>query len=104
MTTETETTFLHARLARLFHERLMTASTAYVQATQSAGRAMMEGLAARGFREVTLLGQNIDAYGRDLPGITPEGRRAHILLAFPAMEPVPQTSTRYLSSHASAST
>ncbi|MFM8276791.1 MAG: tRNA (N6-isopentenyl adenosine(37)-C2)-methylthiotransferase MiaB [Cyanobium sp.] len=40
-------------------------------------RLEMEGLAARGFREITLLGQNIDAYGRDLPGITPEGRRAH---------------------------
>ncbi|MFN5195321.1 MAG: tRNA (N6-isopentenyl adenosine(37)-C2)-methylthiotransferase MiaB [Cyanobacteriota bacterium] len=39
----------------------------------------MEGLAARGFREVTLLGQNIDAYGRDLPGISAEGRRAHTL-------------------------
>jgi tRNA-2-methylthio-N6-dimethylallyladenosine synthase len=42
-------------------------------------RLEMEGLAARGYREVTLLGQNIDAYGRDLPGITPEGRRAHTL-------------------------
>jgi tRNA-2-methylthio-N6-dimethylallyladenosine synthase len=40
-------------------------------------RLEMEGLAERGFKEVTLLGQNIDAYGRDLPGITPEGRRAH---------------------------
>lgn len=39
----------------------------------------MEGLAERGFKEVTLLGQNIDAYGRDLPGITPEGRRRHTL-------------------------
>jgi tRNA-2-methylthio-N6-dimethylallyladenosine synthase len=39
----------------------------------------MEGLAARGFREITLLGQNIDAYGRDLPGITAEGRRQHTL-------------------------
>jgi tRNA-2-methylthio-N6-dimethylallyladenosine synthase len=39
----------------------------------------MEGLAAQGFREITLLGQNIDAYGRDLPGITSEGRRAHTL-------------------------
>ena len=37
----------------------------------------IQGLAARGFKEITLLGQNIDAYGRDLPGITPEGRRAH---------------------------
>ena len=39
----------------------------------------MEGLAAQGFKEITLLGQNIDAYGRDLPGITPEGRRTHTL-------------------------
>ena len=42
-------------------------------------RLEMEGLAARGFREITLLGQNIDAYGRDLPGISPEGRRQHTL-------------------------
>lgn len=42
-------------------------------------RLEMEGLAAQGYREVTLLGQNIDAYGRDLSGITPEGRRAHTL-------------------------
>ena len=39
----------------------------------------IQGLAARGFKEITLLGQNIDAYGRDLPGISPEGRRAHTL-------------------------
>ncbi len=32
-------------------------------------------LATCGFKEITLLGQNIDAYGRDLPGITKEGRR-----------------------------
>jgi tRNA-2-methylthio-N6-dimethylallyladenosine synthase len=42
-------------------------------------RLEMEGLAARGYKEVTLLGQNIDAYGRDLPGITTEGRRQHTL-------------------------
>jgi len=42
-------------------------------------RLEMEGLAARGVKEITLLGQNIDAYGRDLPGITPEGRRQHTL-------------------------
>ena len=42
-------------------------------------RLEMEGLAARGFKEITLLGQNIDAYGRDLPGITPEGRRENTL-------------------------
>jgi tRNA-2-methylthio-N6-dimethylallyladenosine synthase len=39
----------------------------------------MEGLAAQGYKEITLLGQNIDAYGRDLPGITAEGRRQHTL-------------------------
>jgi len=42
-------------------------------------RLEMEGLAAQGFKEITLLGQNIDAYGRDLPGITSEGRRRHTL-------------------------
>ncbi|WP_370455625.1 tRNA (N6-isopentenyl adenosine(37)-C2)-methylthiotransferase MiaB [Synechococcus sp. RSCCF101] len=42
-------------------------------------RSEIKGLAARGYREVTLLGQNIDAYGRDLPGSTPEGRHAHTL-------------------------
>ena len=42
-------------------------------------RLEMEGLAAQGFKEITLLGQNIDAYGRDLPGITAEGRRQHTL-------------------------
>ena len=32
-----------------------------------------------GYKEVTLLGQNIDAYGRDLPGMAADasGRRAH---------------------------
>ena len=39
----------------------------------------IEGLAAQGFKEITLLGQNIDAYGRDLPGISAEGRRQHTL-------------------------
>jgi tRNA-2-methylthio-N6-dimethylallyladenosine synthase len=47
--------------------------------TPAAIRQEMEDLARRGYREVTLLGQNIDAYGRDLPGITPDGRRAHTL-------------------------
>ncbi|MBV5259825.1 tRNA (N6-isopentenyl adenosine(37)-C2)-methylthiotransferase MiaB [Synechococcus moorigangaii CMS01] len=42
-------------------------------------RAEMEDLARQGFKEVTLLGQNIDAYGRDLPGTTPEGRNLHTL-------------------------
>jgi tRNA-2-methylthio-N6-dimethylallyladenosine synthase len=42
-------------------------------------RLEIEGLAAQGFKEITLLGQNIDAYGRDLPGISSEGRRQHTL-------------------------
>jgi tRNA-2-methylthio-N6-dimethylallyladenosine synthase len=36
-------------------------------------------LAQQGYKEITLLGQNIDAYGRDLPGTTPEGRHLHTL-------------------------
>ncbi len=39
----------------------------------------IENLASMGFKEITLLGQNIDAYGRDLPGITKEGRRQNTL-------------------------
>lgn len=42
-------------------------------------RAEMEELGRQGYREITLLGQNIDAYGRDLPGSTPEGRHKHTL-------------------------
>lgn len=42
-------------------------------------RAEMVELGHQGYKEITLLGQNIDAYGRDLPGITPEGRRQHTL-------------------------
>lgn len=45
--------------------------------TPEAIRAEIEQLAAQGYKEVTLLGQNIDAYGRDLPGTTPEGRHLH---------------------------
>ncbi|MEM9504738.1 MAG: tRNA (N6-isopentenyl adenosine(37)-C2)-methylthiotransferase MiaB [Cyanobacteria bacterium P01_E01_bin.43] len=47
--------------------------------TPEAIRAEMAALASQGFKEVTLLGQNIDAYGRDLPGITAEGRRQNTL-------------------------
>jgi tRNA-2-methylthio-N6-dimethylallyladenosine synthase len=47
--------------------------------TPEAIRAEVERLGQQGFREVTLLGQNIDAYGRDLPGVTPEGRHQHTL-------------------------
>ena len=47
--------------------------------TPEAIRAEMEELGRQGYKEVTLLGQNIDAYGRDLPGSTPEGRHLHTL-------------------------
>ncbi|TVQ51113.1 MAG: tRNA (N6-isopentenyl adenosine(37)-C2)-methylthiotransferase MiaB [Spirulina sp. DLM2.Bin59] len=47
--------------------------------TPEAIRAEIEGLAQQGFKEITLLGQNIDAYGRDLPGSTAEGRHQHTL-------------------------
>ncbi|MFN6514213.1 MAG: tRNA (N6-isopentenyl adenosine(37)-C2)-methylthiotransferase MiaB [Nostoc sp. CreGUA01] len=40
-------------------------------------RKEMTELGRQGYKEVTLLGQNIDAYGRDLPGATPEGRHLH---------------------------
>ena len=39
----------------------------------------IETLANNNFKEVTLLGQNIDAYGRDLPGTTKEGRKENTL-------------------------
>ncbi|MGI2905023.1 tRNA (N6-isopentenyl adenosine(37)-C2)-methylthiotransferase MiaB [Tolypothrix sp. VBCCA 56010] len=47
--------------------------------TPEAIRAEIEELGRLGYKEVTLLGQNIDAYGRDLPGTTPEGRHLHTL-------------------------
>ena len=42
-------------------------------------RREMLALGEAGYKEVTLLGQNIDAYGRDLPGFAEDGsgRRAH---------------------------
>ncbi len=40
-------------------------------------RAEMTEIGRSGYKEVTLLGQNIDAYGRDLPGVTAEGRHKH---------------------------
>lgn len=42
-------------------------------------RREMLALGEAGYKEVTLLGQNIDAYGRDLPGMADDstGRRAH---------------------------
>ncbi|MCS6813179.1 MAG: tRNA (N6-isopentenyl adenosine(37)-C2)-methylthiotransferase MiaB [Cyanobacteria bacterium] len=42
-------------------------------------RAEIEDLGRQGYKEVTLLGQNIDAYGRDLPGVTADGRHQHTL-------------------------
>ena len=47
--------------------------------TPAAIKAEMEDLGRQGYKEITLLGQNIDAYGRDLPGSTPEGRHQHTL-------------------------
>ncbi len=47
--------------------------------TPEAIKLEIEELAARGYKEITLLGQNIDAYGRDLPGITSQGRRKNTL-------------------------
>jgi tRNA-2-methylthio-N6-dimethylallyladenosine synthase len=47
--------------------------------TPEAIRAEMEILGQQGFKEVTLLGQNIDAYGRDLPGTATGGRHLHTL-------------------------
>lgn len=47
--------------------------------TPEAIKAEIEELGRQGYKEVTLLGQNIDAYGRDLPGSTAEGRHLHTL-------------------------
>ncbi|AOX01216.1 tRNA (N6-isopentenyl adenosine(37)-C2)-methylthiotransferase MiaB [Moorena producens PAL-8-15-08-1] len=47
--------------------------------TPEAIRAEIEELGRQGYKEVTLLGQNIDAYGRDLPGVTESGRHQHTL-------------------------
>ncbi len=47
--------------------------------TPAAIRAEMEALGQQGYKEVTLLGQNIDAYGRDLSGTTAAGRHQHTL-------------------------
>jgi tRNA-2-methylthio-N6-dimethylallyladenosine synthase len=45
--------------------------------TPEAIKSEMEAIAQQGYKEVTLLGQNIDAYGRDLPGTTENGRHQH---------------------------
>jgi tRNA-2-methylthio-N6-dimethylallyladenosine synthase len=47
--------------------------------TPEAIRAEIEDLGHRGYKEVTLLGQNIDAYGRDLPGTKSDGSHQHTL-------------------------
>jgi tRNA-2-methylthio-N6-dimethylallyladenosine synthase len=47
--------------------------------TPGAIRSEIISLAAQGYKEITLLGQNIDAYGRDLPGSKPDGSHAHTL-------------------------
>ncbi|NER22101.1 MAG: tRNA (N6-isopentenyl adenosine(37)-C2)-methylthiotransferase MiaB [Symploca sp. SIO1C2] len=47
--------------------------------TPEAIRTEMEVLGQQGYQEITLLGQNIDAYGRDLPGVTESGRHKHTL-------------------------
>ncbi len=47
--------------------------------TPEAIRVEMEQLGQQGYKEVTLLGQNIDAYGRDLPGVTESGRHQNTL-------------------------
>ena len=40
-------------------------------------KAEIQELADQGYQEVTLLGQNIDAYGRDLPGVSEGGRHQY---------------------------
>jgi len=47
--------------------------------TPEAIRDEMEELGRQGYKEITLLGQNIDAYGRDLPGTVEGGRHKHTL-------------------------
>jgi len=47
--------------------------------TPASIRAEIVQLGQQGYKEVTLLGQNIDAYGRDLPGVTSTGRHLHTL-------------------------
>jgi tRNA-2-methylthio-N6-dimethylallyladenosine synthase len=47
--------------------------------TPEAIRSEMIYLGNQGYKEITLLGQNIDAYGRDLPGSKPDGQNLHTL-------------------------
>ncbi|NJN88479.1 MAG: tRNA (N6-isopentenyl adenosine(37)-C2)-methylthiotransferase MiaB [Leptolyngbyaceae cyanobacterium SL_7_1] len=69
--------------------------------TPEAIGAEMEQLAQLGYKEVTLLGQNIDAYGRDLPGVTPEGRRQNTLtdLLYSVHDVVGIERLRFATSH-----
>jgi tRNA-2-methylthio-N6-dimethylallyladenosine synthase len=47
--------------------------------TPDAIRQEIIGLGTEGYKEITLLGQNIDAYGRDLPGAKANGQHLHTL-------------------------
>jgi tRNA-2-methylthio-N6-dimethylallyladenosine synthase len=47
--------------------------------TPDAIRQEIIGLGTQGYKEITLLGQNIDAYGRDLPGAKANGQHLHTL-------------------------
>jgi tRNA-2-methylthio-N6-dimethylallyladenosine synthase len=47
--------------------------------TPEAIRAEIAELGQQGYKEITLLGQNIDAYGRDLPGTKANGQNLHTL-------------------------
>jgi tRNA-2-methylthio-N6-dimethylallyladenosine synthase len=47
--------------------------------TPEAIRAEIVDLGQQGYKEITLLGQNIDAYGRDLPGTKANGQNLHTL-------------------------
>ena len=47
--------------------------------TPEAIKTEMQSLACLGFKEITLLGQNIDAYGRDLQGVNQNGSRQNNL-------------------------
>ncbi len=47
--------------------------------TPEAIKSEIQTLGEMGYKEVTLLGQNIDAYGRDLPGVTSTGRHQNTL-------------------------
>ncbi len=47
--------------------------------TPEAIRSEIIGLGQQGYKEITLLGQNIDAYGRDIPGAKANGQNLHTL-------------------------